>query len=76
MLLPPADTDTASWLEYNAALSRMDGAARLRTAVDLSETVREIRLAGLRARHPALSPQELIARVVAEDYGVDLPGPK
>ena len=76
MVLPPADTDTATWLEYNAALSRMDGDARLRAALDLSEGVREIRLAGLRARNPNLAPTELIARVVAEDYGVELPALK
>ena len=76
MVLPPADTDTATWLKYNAALSRMDGDARLRTALDLSEGVREIRLAGLRARNPDLAHAELVARVVAEDYGVQLPALK
>lgn len=76
MVPPPADTDAATWLEYNAALSRMDGDARLRTALDLSESVRAIRLAGLRARNPDLTRVELIARVVAEDYGVELPALK
>jgi hypothetical protein len=54
----------------------MDGPARVRAALELSQTVREIRLAGLRARHPDLSPRQLIARLVAEDYGIDLPPTK
>jgi hypothetical protein len=69
----PLDTDPASWARYNAVFDRMDGPARVRAALELSQTVREIRLAGLRARYPDLTPRQLIARLVAEDYGVDLP---
>jgi hypothetical protein len=54
----------------------MDGPARLRAALELSEAVREIRLAGIRARHPELSPREAVERLVAEDYGVELPRQK
>jgi len=56
-------------------LDCMGGATRLRAALELSEAVREIRLAGIRARHPDLSPREIVARLVSEDYWVDLPLP-
>lgn len=69
----PLDTDAKAWATYNAVLDRMDGPARLRAALELSDTVREIRLAGLRARYPDMSPRELVSRLVAEDYGIQLP---
>ena len=69
----PLDTAPASWSKYNAVLDRMDGPARLHAAVELSDAVREVRLAGIRARHPELTRQEIVARLVAEDYGVTLP---
>jgi len=51
----------------------MDGPARLYAAVELSEAVQEIRLAGIRSRHPELTDREVVARLVAEDHGVQLP---
>lgn len=69
----PLDTSPAEWVKYNAVLDRMEGAARLHAALQLSDTVRELRLAGIRDRHPELTQREVIARLVAEDYGVDLP---
>ena len=71
----PLDTTPASWSAYNAVLECMGGPARLRAAVELSEAVREIRLAGIRARHPELTRREVVARLISEDYGVDLPRP-
>ena len=70
------DTDPEPWARYTAVLDRMDGPARLRAALELSDTVREIRLAGLRARNPGLSPRQVVARLVAEDYGIELPPEK
>lgn len=52
----------------------MDGPARLYAAIELSEAVREIRMAGLEARHPELSAGELVARLVLEEYGVVVSG--
>ncbi len=69
----PLDTGPASWSQYEAVLGQMDGSARLRAAIDLSDAVREIRLAGIRSRNPELSLREAVARLVAEDYGVELP---
>jgi hypothetical protein len=51
----------------------MDGPSRLHAAVELSESVREIRLAGIRARHPELNARQVIARWVLEEYGLKLP---
>ena len=73
MIFRPLDTTLASWSEYHAVLDRMDGAARVLAAVELSDTVREVRLSGLRARFPDMTPQERVARLVLEDYGITLP---
>ena len=72
----PLDTAPASWSQYEAALDRMDGSARIRATVELSNGVREIRLAGIRSRNPALSHREAVAQLVAEEYGVQLPRPQ
>jgi hypothetical protein len=66
----------AAWDVYRVALDRRDGPARLEAAIELSESVREIRLSGIRARHPELSPREVIARWVLEEYGLELPTPE
>ena len=73
MILRPNDTDPKAWSEYNAVLERMDGSARLQAAVELSDAVRELRLAGIRARNPGLDGRGAIARLVEEDYGIHLP---
>ena len=69
----PLDTTPASWSAYNAVLDQMGGPARLHAAVELSDAVRELRLAGIRARNPELSLREAVAELVSEDYGVALP---
>lgn len=74
MTTRPLDTAPEAWSRYEAVLDSLDGQGRLRAAVDLSEAVRELRLAGIRARSPGLSVAEAIAQLVAEDYGVELPG--
>ena len=73
MIFHPLDTAAASWSEYNAVLDRMDGAARLFAAVELSDLIREVRLSGIRARFPDMTPQERVAQLVLEDYGIILP---
>lgn len=72
----PLDTTPAAWSTYQAVLDRMGGPARFRAALELSESVREIRLAGIRARHPELSQKQVITRLVQEEYGVTLPVPR
>ena len=73
MIYRPLDTAPAIWSEYNAVLDRMDGAARLNAAVELSDTVREVRLSGIRARFPERTPQEWVAQLVLEEHGITLP---
>jgi len=70
----PLDTSAAAWTAQNAALDRMGGPARLRAAIQLSEAVRDIRLSGIQARHPELDRREVVARLVQEEYGIQLPG--
>ena len=76
MISRPHDTSPAAWSEYNAVLDRMDGKARIQAAVELSDVVREVRLAGLHTRHPELTGRAIVARLISEDYGVTLPPSK
>ena len=69
----PLDTAASSWSRYEAVLDGMSGPERIRAAVELSEVVRELRLAGIRAVRPELSPREAVSVMVAEDHGVELP---
>ncbi len=73
MISRPPDTTPGSWSEYYAVLDRMDGSARVQAAVELSEGIRTLRLAGIRDRHPGLTDREVVARLVSEDYGITLP---
>lgn len=67
------DTAPSSWSRYEAILDRIGETARLNAAIELSDAVRQIRLDGIRSRHPELDLREAVALMVAEDYGVDLP---
>ena len=69
----PLDTTPASWSRHEAVLDCLGGPGRLAAALELSDAVRAIRLAGIRSRHPELSQKEAVARLVAEEYGVELP---
>jgi hypothetical protein len=46
------DTSAASWKAQQEALKRMDPESRVRVAIDLSESVREIQVQGILARNP------------------------
>lgn len=58
------DTSADAQVVRLRAIRAMDGAARLRQAIELSEGVRQLALAGLRARHPECTEEELVARLV------------
>ena len=73
MIFRPLDTDPDSWAEYSAVLDRMDGAARLNAAVELSDAIHEVRLSGIQARFPDMTPHERVAQLVLEDHGITLP---
>jgi len=55
---------------------RMTPEERLRIALELSEEMRNITLAGLRSRHPEMSEEELRRELIREWYGIVLPIPK
>ena len=69
----PLDTTPSTWASYASVLDRMGGPARLNAAVELSESVRELRIDGIRRRHPELSMEQAVARWVLEEYGLTLP---
>ena len=69
----PRDTAPAAWSAHAALLDRMGGPARVRAAIELSEAVRDVRIAGIRARSPGLDHRQVLARLVSEDYGLELP---
>jgi hypothetical protein len=73
MSTPPLDTDPAAWSAYEAVLARMDGPARVRVAIELSDAVRDIRLSGIESRHPELTREQAVARLILEEFGVTLP---
>ncbi len=57
-------------------LRRMDGASRLRLAMDMSLTARALALAGLRQRHPDYSERDLMKALLRLAFPSDaLPPP-
>ena len=65
----PLDTLHAGWQVHRDALERMDGEARVRTAIELSEAVREIRLQGLLARNPTWSRSDAVQWLLRTNAG-------
>jgi hypothetical protein len=51
----------------------MSGEQRLRVALDLSDTVRSVRMAGLKAQFPGDTQQQLVRRYIEQVYGLRLP---
>ncbi len=68
----PLDTAPKVWSQYGAILDRMGGAARLRAALDMSESVRLIRLAGIQAAHPGWPQDEVVRHFISEEHGIEL----
>jgi hypothetical protein len=56
----PHDTSEASWVAQRDAVAAMDPASRLQVALELSDSVRELQIQGLLARHPAWSREEAV----------------
>lgn len=69
----PFDTAADAWSTYTDVLNGMGGEARLAAALEFSDSIREIYLDGVRARHPDWSAKLIIRHVIAEEYGIDLP---
>ncbi len=76
MSLRPLDTTDQALTAQRSALSKLGADRRLRAALEMSESVRRLRLAGLRSRHPDASPRDLVARFVAEAHGVRFGAPE
>ncbi len=51
---------------------RLPPEARVRAALEMSESIRNESLSGLRSRHPHASERKLVAYFVAEVHGVRL----
>jgi hypothetical protein len=70
MAIEPMDTSvTAQDLQEQAHI-RLGPEGRLRIALDLSEAVRDLRLAGIRSSYPDASEAELIRRFLFETHGL------
>lgn len=54
------DTSAAGWNAQQVALARMSPESRMRVAIDLSESVREIQIQGILARNPDWSRRDAI----------------
>jgi hypothetical protein len=54
------DTSAAAWNAQQAALARMGPESRMRVAIDLSESVRELQIEGILARNPEWSRRDAI----------------
>lgn len=66
MTLRALDTTPDARKAQQTALARLGPEGRLRAALEMSESVRRIRLAGLRARHPDVSHEDLVACFIAD----------
>jgi hypothetical protein len=66
----PLDTSVAARDLQVEAHVRIGPEGRLRIALDLSEAVRDLRLAGLRSSHPDVSEAELVLRFILETHGL------
>jgi hypothetical protein len=70
MAIEPMDTPVTARNLQEQAHIRLGPEGRLRIALDLSEAVRDLRLAGIRSRYPDASEAELIRQILFEDYGL------
>lgn len=72
MTTRPLDTTSEAWRVQRDIVRRMDGDARLRTAIELSDAVRAIQIEGLLARHPAWSRADAVRHLVRAQWGIEL----
>ena len=70
MNFEPRDTSDSARDIQAQAHEKLGPEGRLRVAIDLSEAVRELRLAGLRSVTPGASDSELVRLFVAEVHGL------
>ena len=65
----PSDTNPQVATIQEGIFRRLTTAQRLRLALEMSESLRNIALAGLRSRQPELNPAELSRELLALMYG-------
>lgn len=70
MNLDSLDTSAEAREIQERAHARLGPDGRLQTAFDLSETVRALRIAGLRSQRPEASELDLVRQFIAEIYGI------
>jgi hypothetical protein len=68
----PHDTSEQVWRNRRSIVAGLSPEDRLRTALDLSESVREIRIAGLLSRNPGWTRTQAVRELVLRDTGIDL----
>jgi hypothetical protein len=74
MNLEPFDTSAQARSVQEAAHARLGPEGRLRIAFQLSESIRELRLAGLRSSAPDASEAELVLQFISEIHGLQPEG--
>jgi hypothetical protein len=74
MLARPDDTSEDAWRLHREVVSQMSQEARVRAALDLSESVRAIQIEGLLARNPGWSRVDAVRHLVLKQMNVELPG--
>jgi hypothetical protein len=70
----PHDTSKQAWEYRRSIIAGLSPEERLRTALDLSASVREIRIAGLLSRNPGWTRKQAVRALVLRDTGTDLSG--
>lgn len=70
----PLDTTRDAADARRSALGRLDPAERVQAALEMSDSMRRIRLSGLRASLPDAAESELVARFIARVHGVHVDG--
>ena len=69
MEMAPTDTNSRASAVQSEILRRMTPAERLYLALEMSESMRNVALAGLRGRRPELSPLDLSRELSRLMYG-------
>jgi hypothetical protein len=64
-----SDTSTQAAVIQQEIFRRMTSAQRLRMALEMSQSIRNVALAGLRSRRPELNEEELSRELMALMYG-------
>jgi hypothetical protein len=68
----PADTSPEAWQVWLDLVRKMTPAERLQRALELSNTVRELAIAGIREQHPGASEREIFLLFAQRQLGDDL----